>query len=117
MYWDSDHILAALPSWRIYICYEQAPAVSGPQELLPAGAIYLQCAGSMLEIYGIDYPEDAFDETTYRRLLIHALNEGKQSGARYMTFFSDERHLPLALELGFRCVGKYLCYEKVKITV
>lgn len=103
MYWDCDHILADLPHWHIYVCY---------REQQPAGALYFRDGGPMLEIYGTDYPEDVFDKTVYRHLLIRALNEGKRSGAKYMTYFSDERHLPQALELGFHCVGKYLCFEK-----
>lgn len=113
MYWDSDHILADLPNWRIYVCYQQAQTLSGSQKRQPAAAIYFCGSGPMLEIYGIDYPKDVFDETACRALLIEALNAGKQSGARYMTYFSDERHLPLALELGFHCVGKYLCFDRL----
>lgn len=112
MYWDSDHILADLPNWQVYVCYKQAqdPLVSRKQ--LPAGAIYFRSGGPMAEIYGLDYPEDVFDEAAYRALLIRALNEVKRSGAKYMTYFSDEKHLPLALELGFHCVGKYLCFDR-----
>lgn len=111
MYWDSDHILADLSNWRVYVCYRQAPADRpGP---LPAGAIYFRCGGPMSEIFGIDYPEDIYDGAVYRALLIQALNEGKRSGARFMTYFCDERHLPLTLELGFHCVGKYLCFDKI----
>lgn len=103
MYWDSDHILEDISRWNIQVYYK---------DQVPAGAVYFLSAGSMLEIYGLDYPEGAFDETVCRRLLTRALNEGRQAGAKYMVYFSDEIHQPVALGLGFQCVGKYLCFEK-----
>lgn len=104
MYWDSDHILADLAHWNINVYYKNQ---------LPAGAVYFCTGGPMLEIFGLDYPDDIFDETVCRGLLTRALNEGKKSGARYMTFFCDERHRNAALELGFQCVGKYMCFDKI----
>ncbi len=112
MYWDSHRILADLSNWHVYICYGQTPASSVSREQPPAGAIYFRSGGPMPEIYGIDYPEGIFNETAYRGLLVEALNEGKQSGAKHMTYFCDEMHLPIALELGFQCIGKYLCFHK-----
>ncbi len=104
MYWDSDHILASISEWNIHVYYK---------DQLPAGAVYFRCEEPMLEIYGIDYPDGCFDETVYRALLIRSLNEGKNSGSKYMTYFSDERQQAAALELGFQCVGKYFCFDKI----
>ncbi len=103
MYWDSDHILGAISQWHIHVCY---------QNQLPVGAIYVRYSEPMLEIYGVDFSEDRFDEAVYRALLTQALNDGKLSGARYMTYFTEEKQQPIALDLGFHCVGKYLCFDK-----
>ena len=105
MYWDSDHILANISEWNINVCYK---------EQLPVGAIYFRGDGPMLEIYGIDFAEGVFDESICRALLVRALNEGKRSGAKYMTCFFEQQDdsRSVAAGLGFECVGKYLCFEK-----
>ena len=92
----------------------ETPILVFPKKIrkLPIGAIYFRSGGPMPEIYGTDYPEGIFNETAYSGLLVEALNEGKQSGAKHMTYFCDEMHLPIALELGFQCIGKYLCFHK-----
>lgn len=103
MYWNSDRILAAISRWSIHVAYRNGQ---------PAGAVYFYHSKPMPEIFGMDYPDDVFDSSIARSLLIRALNEAKQSGAEYMTWFTDERHQPVAQALGFFCVGKYLCFEK-----
>ena len=104
IYWNNDRILADIFHWNISIYYKND---------VPAAALYFRCDSIMPEIYGIDYRNDIFEGLACRSLLIHALNEGKKSGAEYLVWFCDDQHQPLAHALGFHCVGKYLCFDKI----
>lgn len=103
VYWNSRRIREHLDLWRIFVCY------SGGQ---PAGAVYYQGGGASLEIFGVQFAGDRYRKDVFQTLLRRALNEGKRSGARYMTFFCDDACQPAVLELGFTCVGRYLCYVR-----
>lgn len=103
MYWNSDRLLGKISEWEIFVYHQDAN---------PTGAIYFKNEGTMLEIFGIDYADAVFREDVYKELLIKALNAGKTSGAKYMTFFNEEKSQLAALALGFRCVGQYACYLK-----
>ena len=53
-----------------------------------------------------------FTEERFRALLLAALNEGKRMGAKFLTFFCEEREQAVVEEVGFRNVGQYVCYRK-----
>lgn len=103
MYWDSDRLLNALDTWKIYL-YEKSDSA--------AGAIYYMDEKIMLEIFGVDFPDSIYNREIFRALLTKALNEGKRTGAKYFCFFTDQDSHPISLELGFRPVGQYVCYWK-----
>lgn len=103
MYWNSDRLSSALDRWKIYL-YEQNGSA--------AGAIYYMDEKVMLEIFGVDFSGDIFDQNIFKALLIKALNEGKRSGAKFFCYFTDQDSHPVTLELGFRPVGEYVCYYR-----
>lgn len=103
MYWNSDRMLNALDNWKIYLHRDNG---------ITKGAIYYMDENVMLEVFGVDFPDDVYDSTIFKALLIKALNEGKGSGAKYFCFFTDQNSHPDSLELGFHPVGEYICYWK-----
>lgn len=103
MYWTCDRIFEKLDSWKIYLYYEGSKAV---------GTIFFTGKGDYLEIFGVEFSEGEFSEEKFRALMIAALNEGKSMGAKYLTFFCEEKEQAVVEELGFRPVGQYVCYMK-----
>lgn len=102
MYWNSERILANIDEWKIFVLLLNEK---------PAGAIYFNGDESMSEIFGIDFPNSAYDSGVYRTLLTAALNDCKCTGVKHMVFFNDEETQSDALACGFRCVGKYVCFR------
>lgn len=37
----------------------------------------------------------------------------KELGGKYMTFFCDEEGEETVIDLGFECVGGYVCFKKI----
>lgn len=103
MYWNTERIFENLDDWHIYLCYTN-------DEL--AGAIYYNYCGTSMEIFGVDFPNDSYDETTFKALLIKALNEGKKDGCSDLTFFNGECEHSVVSELGFTHVGEYVLYTQ-----
>lgn len=102
MYWNTARILDAIDRWRIYVYLRNGKA---------AGAIYFMDDKIMPEIFGVDFPEGAYDSEVYQALLTAALNEGKRSGAKHMIFFNEKEAQADALSCGFRCIGEYMCFK------
>lgn len=101
MYWNSDRLYEDLDNWEIYIyCRDGAPV----------GAIYYTDEEVLVEVFGVDFAQDRFDEEIFRALLIRALNACKESGKKYMVFFNDEQSQKIALDIGFTCVGQYVLH-------
>lgn len=103
MYWTCDRIFENLDSWKIYLYYEGDKAV---------GTIFFTGQGDFLEIFGTEFIDGEFEKERFRALMVAALNEGKSMGAKYLTFFCEEREQDVVEELGFRPVGQYVCYKK-----
>lgn len=101
-YWTSERILADMDSWNIYVYYENS---------LPIGAIFFR-GTEYLEIYGIEFWEKAYRKDVYFALMVAALNDGKHSGAKYLTYLCEDSELEALQELGFVYVGPYVCYMK-----
>ena len=103
MYWNSERIFEDLDHWVIYV--EQ-------NNDSPQGAIYyMDETDGWLEIFGVDMDGGVIHQDIFRDLLIAALSDAKNKGGRVMTFFCDEDGEQTALECGFTCVGRYLCYK------
>ncbi|MDE6656447.1 MAG: hypothetical protein K2J85_05595, partial [Anaeroplasmataceae bacterium] len=60
MYWNCEHILNDIDNWYIYVLYENE---------LPVAAIYFVASNILLEIFGIDFKDNAFD-TNYMEYLM-----------------------------------------------
>lgn len=103
MYWTCDRIFEKLDSWKIYLYYENDKAV---------GTIFFTGQGDFLEIFGVEFPEGFFSKEKFRALLVAALNEGKCMGAKYLTFFCEEKEQAVVEALGFRPIGQYVCFLK-----
>ena len=108
-YWTCDRIFEKIDAWKIFAYYEND---------MPTGAIFLSGANDYLEIYGIEFVEGKYNKESFTALMVAALNEGKKSGAKYLTFFSDaEDQTPerqaIIEELGFYYIGQYVCYMKI----
>lgn len=104
-YWNCDRILECLADWTIFVYYKDGA---------PAGTIFLQGNGGYYEgyyeIFGIAFADGKYQEEACRALLTAALNHCKRNNARYMTFLCEEMFLKMLHKLGFRLVGKYVCY-------
>lgn len=103
IYWNSDRLSNALDHWKIYLYRDNDST---------RGAIYYMDEKVMLEVFGVDFPDDVYDSTIFKALLTKALNDGKRSGAKHFCFFTDQNSHPDSLELGFHPVGEYVCYWK-----
>lgn len=103
MYWTCDRIFEKLDSWKIYLYYEGGKAI---------GTIFFTGKGDYLEIFGVEFLDEKFEKEKFRALMVTALNEGKSMGAKYLTFFCEEREQAVVEELGFCPVGQYVCYMK-----
>lgn len=103
MYWNSDRLYEDLDNWGIYL-YRRDGA--------PIGAIYCTDEKILMEIFGVDFAQDRFDESVFRQLLIKVLNDCKKSGKKYMVFFNDEQSQKTVLDIGFTCVGEYVLHIK-----
>lgn len=101
MYWNCTRIFERIDEWNIFVYYNNG---------IPKGTIYFKDMGPMLEIFGIDFENDKYDENIYRMLLIKVLNEGKKLGSKYMTYFIGEEQQNILKDLGFKYVGNYVCY-------
>lgn len=104
MYWNCRRVREDLDRWDLFVAEEDGVA---------GEAMVMVCDG-FYEIFALGCEDGQFHEGLFRRLLRHALNEGKKRGASNLTFFVDpgseeDRILP---ELGFQLVGRYFAYQK-----
>lgn len=106
MYWNSQRLRADLPNWDLFVAEEDG--VAGEVMALNAG-------DGFYSIFGVACEDGQSHESLYRRLLTRALEEGKQKGAKYLTFFVDtpEEANRIMRSLGFHHVGRYLGYHKI----
>lgn len=81
--------------------YEDSKAVA---------VIYFIQSGDFLEIFGIDFKDNQYDENHYKDLMVKALNEGKRLGAKYLYYFSEYSKTKLLESLGYRWFDTYRCY-------
>ena len=100
-YWNCDRILEQIDQWIILIYYNNNS---------PVGTVFLQGCGEYYEIFGIEFADGGYREDIYRALLASALNHCKREDAKYLTYFCEEDTREVVQDLGFKCVGKYLCY-------
>ena len=102
-YWNCDRILEQIDQWVILVYY---------RDDCPLGAVFFQGKDGYYEIFGIVSADGKYQENIYRALLAAALNCCKRMGAKHVTYFCDEDIYEVVLDLGFQCVGKYVCYIK-----
>lgn len=103
MYWNSERIFEDLNNWVIFAREEGGK---------PQGAVYyIDAADGWFEIFGIDLDHQEHHADLFKDLLNAALLDAKNRGGKVMTFFCEEEGEQAALECGFVCVGKYLCYK------
>lgn len=102
-YWNCDRILEQIDQWIILVYY---------RDDRPIGAVFFQGEDGYYEIFGIESADGKYQDNIYRTLLAAALNCCKSMGAEYMTYFCEEDTHEVVLDLGFQCVGKYVCYIK-----
>ncbi len=104
MYWNSDRICEDLENWVVFVEMKAGE---------PVGAVYyMDVNDGWFEIFGIDGRDDPFDPAVFRDLLIAALNDAKERGGKWMTFFSEAEGQRIVQEVGFVCAGEYVCYKK-----
>lgn len=103
MYWNNERLLKDIDNWSIFLLYERGQAV---------GAILFCYADRFMEIFGVDYAGNQFHSGTFRKLLTRGLHEGKNAGMGHLVFFTEEQEHPIAVELGFTLISKYVLYVK-----
>lgn len=101
MYWNSDRLYAALDEWDIYLYYRDG---------VPSGAVYYTSDAVSAEIFGVDFRNERYDETVFKKLLTRVLNACKETGKKHMVCFNDDLTQKAILEMGFRCVGQYILH-------
>lgn len=103
MYWNSDRIYADIDNWIIFIKIHNGETV---------GSVYYRAVkDGWFEVYGIDMRDPVFDTELFRDLLGQALNTARELGGEFMTFFCGEEREEIVKNLGFECVGEYVCYK------
>lgn len=103
MYWNSERILEDLDNWVIFVREKDGK---------PQGAVYyMDASDGWFEIFGIDLHHHEYHAQLFKDLINAALLDAKNRGGKVMTFFCEEEGEQAALECGFVCVGKYLCYK------
>ncbi len=104
MYWNSDRIYTDMDHWVILAKIHKGEAV---------GSVYFTTVGNdWFEIFGIDMKDGCWNPSIFRELLEGALNAAQKRGGKYLTFFCNEEEQNMVSELGFTCVGEYVCYQK-----
>jgi len=104
MYWNSERILEDLDNWLIFSMIRNGETL---------GSVYcMDEDDGWFEIFGIDLKENTFDPAVFQALVIKILNEVKSRSGKYMTFFCGEEYEKIAAQIGFTCVGEYVCYKK-----
>ena len=104
MYWNTDRIYADIDNWMIFAKMQDGETI---------GCVYYMIdADGWFEIYGLDLKDDNFDGELFEELLRQALNSAKELAGKYMTFFCDAVGEKIVTNLGFECVGEYVCYKK-----
>lgn len=103
MYWDCKHILEDIENWHIYALYEENKALA---------AIYFVRSGDFLEIFGIDFKDNEYNEKHFSDLMVKALNKGKELGTKHLYYFSENNEAKLLEGLGYRWFDTYRCYLK-----
>lgn len=105
MYWNSDRIYSDIDNWIIYVMINNDETLGS--------VYYMVDDDGWFEIFGIDMRDNVFDAEVFSELLKQALNTAKELNGKYMTFFCDEEGEEIAKNLGFECIGKYVCYKTV----
>lgn len=104
MYWNTARIFEHLNEWNIFMLYENNEA---------AGAIYYYIyENSMMEIFGVDFKDNIFNDNTFKILLIKALNDGKNRDIKSLTYFTNDKEHIISKKLGFKFICKYILYTK-----
>ena len=103
MYWNNERILSEVEKWDIYLVHKNKVA---------AGAIYYYCYGTSMEIFGVDYLDNQYDESVFKALLTRALNEGKRSGMTDLTYFNEDKEHQVVSKLGFAHVSRYVLHAR-----
>ena len=103
MYWNSERILDDFDNWAIFI-YEKENVV--------LGAIYYMIFDDMVEIFGIDYLNSQFDNEVFKELVIKVIYEVEIEKKQYINYFVEKEEYAEAMNLGFKGLGKYLCFLK-----
>lgn len=104
MYWNNERIKEEVEKWDIFIIKENNQ---------PLGTIYYYCLDSFMEIFGVDYYNNQYDERLFKALLTKSLNEGKKDGMNSLTYFNDDIEHKIISQLGFHHVSRYVLYTKV----
>lgn len=99
-YWNADRIYKTFDRWNLYIAYE---------EKKPVSVLVLQKGDEQEEIFGISRTVNMTDEH-YEAMMNTALNESKERGVKFLTYFSEEWERGCLEKLGFHCIGKYVLY-------
>lgn len=100
---NCDRILEQIDQWTSLVYYNDGR---------PVGTIFLQGGGEYYEVFGIEFADGEYQEDIYRALLAAAMNHCKCMDAKYLTYFCEEDTHEIVLDLGFQCVGKYMCFIK-----
>ncbi len=106
MYWTSNRLLKNLDRWNIYLYYENNIA---------RGAIYFTNHYDVVEIFGVDYENNIFNEFICYELMVVCLNECKKSNIKYLNHFTNDNEHQLVLNIGFKNIGGYNYFRKQPI--
>jgi len=104
MYWTSDRIEAAIENWKIFACVADEDC---------RGVLYYNRQTSkMLEIFGIDVPDEADASVIVEKLLVSCLNKAKEEHAESIYYFNDRFPNEIAERVGFRCITAAHYFEE-----
>lgn len=104
MYYNSDRIYDDLDNWVILVKLKDDKAI--------ASLYYILDDEGYDEIFGFDFKDGSYDPGVHLELLLKALKTAKESGAKYMIYFCEEKEQASVTKCGFKFIDQYVCYKR-----
>lgn len=103
-YWNSTRIKEDLSNWLIFNRYDFNDNL--------VASIYVRNVNLMYEVFGIDYVNNEFNNTSFRELMGSVLNYLKDKKIEHLVYFGNRNEQSILDRLGFKHFDTYQCFYK-----
>ena len=103
-YWNSTRIKEDLSNWLIFNRYDFNNNI--------VASIYVRNVNLMYEVFGIDYVNNEFNNTSFRELMGSVLNFIKKIGVEHLVYFGNRNEQSILDRLGFKHFDTYQSFYK-----